>query len=529
MIRNTRFFPGFCILLFIILFTAGVMADEGSPQPVKVVIDYNYPPYSFLDNNGNLQGISIDLWRLFEKKTGIPVNITGVAWGDAQARVLSGEFDVIDTMGYSDERAKLYDFLPAYSHIEVPIFFSRDIQGISGPGSLQGFVVGVQAGDSVIDVLQSHNVTQLKDYPTYEDLILDAKAGNIRVFSMDYPAATYLLNKYNMVEEFRRTAPLYSTDVHRAVRKGSPLYPLLENGFSRITPAESRAIEDKWLGTPIISSDAIRFLSIFLVTFCILVIGLGIWIFVLRRSITAHTRTLTEELIRREHAEKELARANRTLQLFGILLQEELKSNIFALRGYLTLISPDRSDPRNEEMLGKCRQISSSMEELVETVRYMRSIGDRRQEWIPVSSTFTYARSHHTVTGIEFDERTGDLEIFTQPVFETIFSILISSSLRNGKTITKISLSWEPRDDAIILVYEDDGVGIPDGRKPGIFTRPEEGGTGHRLAVLHEILRMLDMGIVENGQEGSGVRFEIRIPRERYRVTPATTHGNNSD
>ena len=132
-----------------------------------------------------------------------------------------------------------------------------------------------------------------------------------------------------MVEEFRRTAPLYSTDVHRAVRKGSPLFPLLENGFARITPAESRAIEDKWLGTSIISSDAIRFLSIFLVTFCILVIGLGVWIFVLRRAITAHTRTLKEELIWREHAEKELARANRTLQLFGILLQEELKSDIF--------------------------------------------------------------------------------------------------------------------------------------------------------------------------------------------------------
>ena len=187
MIQNTRFLPGFCILLFFILFTAGAMADEGSPQPVKVVIDYNYPPYSFLDNNGNLQGISIDLWRLFEKKTGIPVNITGVAWEDAQARVLSGEFDVIDTMGYSDDRARLYDFLPAYSHIEVPIFFSRDIQGISGPESLQGFVVGVQAGDSVIELLRSHNVTQLKEYPAYEDLILDAKAGGRQGFLHGLP------------------------------------------------------------------------------------------------------------------------------------------------------------------------------------------------------------------------------------------------------------------------------------------------------------------------------------------------------
>ncbi|MGB9673614.1 MAG: transporter substrate-binding domain-containing protein [Anaerolineales bacterium] len=33
-------------------------------------MDNNYPPFTFLDENGNPQGILIDRWRLWEQKTG---------------------------------------------------------------------------------------------------------------------------------------------------------------------------------------------------------------------------------------------------------------------------------------------------------------------------------------------------------------------------------------------------------------------------------------------------------------------------
>ncbi|MBA3075413.1 MAG: transporter substrate-binding domain-containing protein, partial [Anaerolineae bacterium] len=47
---------------------------------LKVVIDNNYPPFSFLDEQGKLQGILIDRWKLWERKTGIKVEITGLDW-----------------------------------------------------------------------------------------------------------------------------------------------------------------------------------------------------------------------------------------------------------------------------------------------------------------------------------------------------------------------------------------------------------------------------------------------------------------
>ncbi len=509
------------LILAGILFCGLVTAADVQPPVIRIVTDDNYPPYTFLDSNGNIQGIAVDQWQLFTQKTGIPVTITGLPWDEAQARLLAGDFDVIETMGYTEERAKSYDFLQPYSRVDVPIFFKREIPGISGPDSLSGFVVAVQSGDSAIPVLKSHNVMSFKEYATYEDIIRDAKAGTIHVFCMDRPSALFFMHKYNIAADFKETAPLYSTDVHRAVRKGSPLLSVLSDGFDKISPSEYRAIEDKWLGTPLFDPGLVQLVAIFFFILLVLALGLAAWIFILRRTVAAHTRNLQEELARRRLAEEELARANRTLQLFGRLLQEEIKTSLFALRGYLSLITPDPKDPKGQESLEACRQISASIEQLVDSVRYLRDTGNRKQEWIDISQAFTYARSHHPVLGITFEEDTSGIEVFAEPVFESILSILISDSLQFGKTVDRITLSYRRSGDAIVLIYSDNGIGIAVSEKNRVFLRPEDGGTGHRLAVVKEILSMLGMEISENGQPGSGVRFEITVPEGKYRIITA--------
>jgi len=517
MIRNARLTLLIAVTLAVMILCGPVSGANNTPSVIRVVTDYNYPPYTFLDSSGNMQGIAVDQWRLFEKKNGIHVTITGLPWDEAQARLLAGDFDVIEAMGYTDERARSYDFLPAYSHIDVPIFFSRDIPGISGPDSLSGFVVAVQSGDSAIPILRSHNVTSLREYATYEDIIRDAKAGTIHVFCMDRPSALYLMNKYDITSEFRATVPLYSTDVHRAVRKGSPLLPVISEGFDRISAEEYHAIETKWLGTPLVDPGLPRYVFVFFLTFGALVAGLVIWVFALRKAVFARTRELQDELERRKITEEELARANQTLRLFGRLLQEEIKTSLFALRGHLSLITPVASDATAQKSLESSRRIAASLEELVDSVRYLRDSGAKKQEWVDIAHGFLFARSHHQVAGITFETDIRGIELFAEPVFESLFSILIGDSLRFGTTVDRITLSCREEKERAILVYRDNGTGIPVPEKERIFIRPEDGGSGHRLAVVREILHLMDMGISETGTPGQGVQFEITIPQGKFR------------
>jgi hypothetical protein len=44
---------------------------QGQDRVLHVIGDENYPPYLFLDANGKEEGFLVDVWRLWERKTGI--------------------------------------------------------------------------------------------------------------------------------------------------------------------------------------------------------------------------------------------------------------------------------------------------------------------------------------------------------------------------------------------------------------------------------------------------------------------------
>ncbi len=253
-----------------LLLVGFVLAGCSQVQPVipnsglstlKIVIDNNYPPFSFLDDKGNLQGILIDRWKLWERKTGNRVEITGMDWSHAQKQMQAGEFDVIDTMFWTESREKIYDFSEPYQNIEVPIYFNNKISGIVDTTSLNGFVVAVKANDASIDYLYKNGITNLIEYESYEAIIQAAANNQVVVFVMDKPPADYFLEKYKISRNFNQTVPLYTGQFRRAVLEGNTaLLSLIEKGYSRFTEEEYSAIDRKWYGSTV---DTQSFLQIF--------------------------------------------------------------------------------------------------------------------------------------------------------------------------------------------------------------------------------------------------------------------------
>ena len=134
------------ILLAFVSPTAVAQTPVETPRTIRVVMDNAYAPYSFQSDDSKLQGILIDQWQAWEKKTGIKVEIHSMDWGEAVRRMRAGEFDVIDSIVETTERRAYFDFTPAYTTIEASIYFRSDISGISDLASLKGFPVGVKTG-----------------------------------------------------------------------------------------------------------------------------------------------------------------------------------------------------------------------------------------------------------------------------------------------------------------------------------------------------------------------------------------------
>ncbi|MBA4419370.1 MAG: hypothetical protein C0392_15920 [Syntrophus sp. (in: bacteria)] len=268
------------------------------PKTIKVVMDNNYPPYVFQDSKGNLQGIVIDQWRLWEKKTGVAVEITGTDWDNALKRMNAGEFDIIDTIFFNETRARIFDFSPPYAKIDVSIFFHKNISGISDVSSLEGFSVAVKSGDNAIDYLKKRGINRFQEYPSYESIVQAAKEHKVTVTVIDVPPALYFLYKLGIQKQFRHSAPLYSGEFHRAARKGNTaLLQLIEEGFAGISASEYQAINKKWRGVEA-RADYVYLCYILAALGIISLIALFllVWNWTLRRMVRQRTVQLDEEI-----------------------------------------------------------------------------------------------------------------------------------------------------------------------------------------------------------------------------------------
>jgi len=272
-----------------------------NPSPgitaIKVVLDDNYPPYVFRDRDGRLQGILIDQWRLWQEMTGIRAELYAMGWGEALRRMEAGEFDVIDTIFRNEPRERVFEFSKPYAYMEVPVFFHKNISGITDAWSLKGFPVAVKNGDAAVDFLRNRGVERLIAYDSYEKIVRAARDHEIGVFVMDRPPAMHLLYKMGIHDQFRMSRPLYSGQFHRAVRKGNgALLAAVEDGFARIPPKYLREIEQEWLGSPALSRTSLLYLTAAIAVGGLSILLLAAWNFTLRRSVERKTSELKKEI-----------------------------------------------------------------------------------------------------------------------------------------------------------------------------------------------------------------------------------------
>jgi len=307
------FFLTFCSFA-----TAGITVPKTTTREfIRVVMDDNYPPYTFRDASGTLQGILVDQWALWEKKTGIQVRLDAMDWAKAQQCMEAGDYDVIDTLFMNEQRKALYDFSAPYANIAVPLFFSRELSGIRGPKDLEGFVVGAKSGDSSIEILKASGVANFVLFDNYEAIVAAARDGKIKVFTIDKPPALYFLIKMGIQDQFRESEPLYSGEFHRAVRKGdTTLLEEVQQGFSAISKDEYEGIERHWYGAPIFTKARLTLVAVILGGSAVIVCLLLLWVWLLRRSVRRRTAELQTDITERKQVEKALresAAQNRAL------------------------------------------------------------------------------------------------------------------------------------------------------------------------------------------------------------------------
>jgi diguanylate cyclase (GGDEF)-like protein/PAS domain S-box-containing protein len=268
-------------------------------ETLRVVTSDNYPPYVFRNDKGVSQGYEVDIWKLWEKKTGIQVDFIPTEWARAQQMIQAGQVDVIDMIVHTPARDPLYDFSPAFATLEAAIYADASISGISELQSLKGFVVGAEAGDACVEVLRRAGIQNLRLFSSYAELAGAVADQTVKIFCMDDYPADYYLYRLGLQKRFVKAIDLYRDQFHRAVRKGdAATLAKVNRGMALITDEERAALREKWMGRPLVFSQYVERFWQILLALAGVILALLVWLTSMRRAVRTRTAQLEEEKAR---------------------------------------------------------------------------------------------------------------------------------------------------------------------------------------------------------------------------------------
>lgn len=234
-------------------------------------------------------------------------------------------------------------------------------------------------------------------------------------------------------------------------------------------------------------------------------------------ELTRANDILRAEIQERKRFEMAIQLANRKLNTLSSITRHDILNQITAIVMYVSLSEEINKDPQVHDHLRKIDQITHLIQRQIRFTRDYQNIGSNVPSWQEVSLIVNEALMDISPRDIRVELDLDNLEIYADLLLGKVFLNLIDNSVRHGEHVTFIRISYRKSDDELVLVYEDNGVGIPEEVKEKIFKREFYRNTGYGLFLSQEILSITGATIRETGVPGTGARFEIRFPKGIFR------------
>ncbi|MDD1687263.1 ATP-binding protein [Methanoregula sp.] len=235
-------------------------------------------------------------------------------------------------------------------------------------------------------------------------------------------------------------------------------------------------------------------------------------------ELTRSNEILLAEIEDRKRFADAIQLANKKLNILSSITRHDILNQITAIVMYLSLAEEEITDPRVLDRLKKIDQIVQLIQKQIRFTHNYQYIGTRAPQWQNVAVTVDEAVEEIDLGTVRVEKELGNLELYADFLLEKVFYNLVENSLRHGGHVTICRFSFRLEDNGhLIVVYEDDGVGIPADAKEKIFRREYYRNTGYGMFLTTEILGTTAMSIRETGEPGKGARFEIHVPEGSFR------------
>ncbi|MGB8309808.1 MAG: sensor histidine kinase [Methanoregula sp.] len=222
-------------------------------------------------------------------------------------------------------------------------------------------------------------------------------------------------------------------------------------------------------------------------------------------------RELEKEKHDLEIMETQLNQATTKLAFLNGITNQDILNQVTELSGDL------ERDGRSIDM-DKVKAAIARIDRQIKFIKEYQDIGTNPPEWQHVPDIIMRARVAVNPGKVTIDVDLNNVEIFADSLLEKAFYYLIDNALKHGgENLSWIRFSAHKLDKMLIIVCEDDGVGIPSEKRASLFPETYVRHGGYGLFFIKEVLAATQITIKETSIPGKGARFEIYVPGGKHR------------
>jgi PAS domain S-box-containing protein len=232
--------------------------------------------------------------------------------------------------------------------------------------------------------------------------------------------------------------------------------------------------------------------------------------------IMESVRDITE----RKQMEMSLREAIQKLRVLTGITRHDVMNDLSVITLSLGMVREAKDMDTRNKWINRACEAGRVLKKTIAFTRDYEDFGSISGQWFPLLLKIERALEGVSVGDVAVDITVSPyLEVYTDPMIRKVFTTLFENSIRHGAIISWIRVSIDEQDEGLVIIYEDNGVGIVKKEKERIFEHGFGEHTGVGLYLAREILSISGFSIRECGAEGEGVRFEISVPREMYRYS----------
>jgi PAS domain S-box-containing protein len=246
---------------------------------------------------------------------------------------------------------------------------------------------------------------------------------------------------------------------------------------------------------------------------------------------------LTVNITEKKEAEKKLKESsdkidlmNEKLRVVGGLTRHDVRNKLSAVTGYAYLLKKKHGDLADVvEGIGKMEMAVRESMKIFDFAKMYEQLGAEELVQIDVEAKINEATTLFSGPLPKIINDCNGLTVLADSFLRQLFYNFIDNTRKYGQITTIIKVHYKKTDQGnLVLIYEDDGVGISAENKLKLFSEgfSTGGSTGFGLFLTKKMIDVYGWKIEENGEPGKGAKFVMTIPKlnkngkENYQIVP---------